>query len=53
MQSNMFADAAATGDREIALKGLMIDPYIAGITKAEALLEDVIQSNSKYDIRFK
>ena len=53
MQSNLFADAAALGDREIALRGLMIDPYIAGITRAEALLEDVIQSNSKYDIRFK
>jgi len=53
MQSNLFADAAATGDRDKALKGLMIDPYIAGITKAEAMLEDVIQSNSKYDIRFK
>jgi alpha-galactosidase len=51
-QANLVADAAATGNREKALQSLLIDPYISSVTKAEALLADVLDYNRQYDIRF-
>ncbi len=51
-QSNLIADAAAFGNKEKALQALLIDPYINSITKAEALLVDVLEYNKQYDIRF-
>jgi len=52
-QANLIADAAALGDKEKALQALLIDPYIASVKKAEALLKDVLEYNKQYDIRFK
>jgi len=51
-QSNLIADAAALGNKEKALQALLIDPYINSVTKAEALLVDVLEYNKQYDIRF-
>ncbi len=33
-------------------QGLLIDPYISSVMKAEALLADVLDCNKQYDIRF-
>lgn len=51
-QSNLIADAAALGNKEKALQALLIDPYIASVKKAEALLADVLNYNKQYDTRF-
>ena len=51
-QSNLIADAAAFGNKEKALQALLIDPYIASVKKAEALLADVLDYNKQYEIRF-
>ncbi|MBT7122620.1 MAG: hypothetical protein HN948_06365, partial [Clostridia bacterium] len=50
--NNIVADAAATGSKDIALQALMLDPFIHSVTKAKALLEDILQHNKKYDTRF-
>ncbi len=39
-------------DRREALQALLIDPYIASVKKAEALLADVLDYNKQYEIRF-
>ena len=52
-QANLIADAASLGDKEKALQALLMDPYIASVKKAEALLADVLDYNKQYDIRFK
>ena len=50
--TNIVADAAATGSRELALQALMLDPFIHSISVAEALLEDLLAYSRQYDTRF-
>lgn len=52
LQGNLIADAAALGDKRLAMQALLMDPFVASITRAGPLLDDIIQSNSVYDIRF-
>jgi len=50
-QANLIADAAALGDKSLALQSMLIDPFINSVAKAEVLLEDVIAANRKYGSR--
>ena len=53
IQTNLIADAATFGDREKALKAMVMDPLIASVTKADVMVDEIIEQNKKYDIRFK
>ena len=48
----MAADAAATGNKELALQSLLIDPFVHSETIAKNLLKDILQENKQYDTRF-
>ncbi len=50
--SNLAADAAATGCKQTALQALLLDPFVHSITKAEKLLDDILDYNRKYETRF-
>jgi alpha-galactosidase len=50
--SNLVAQAAATGSRDLALQALLLDPYIHSITCAERLLDDMLAYNKQYETRF-
>ena len=50
--TNIVADAAATGSRDLALQALLLDPFIHSVTVAEALLEDLLVYSRQYDTRF-
>jgi len=50
--SNLVAQAAATGSRDMALQALLLDPYIQSITRAENLLDDMLEYNKQYETRF-
>jgi alpha-galactosidase len=50
--TNIVADAAATGSRELALQALLLDPFIHSVTVAEALLEDMLAYSREYETRF-
>jgi alpha-galactosidase len=50
--TNIVADAAATGSRELALQALLLDPFIHSATVAEALLEDMLAYSRQYETRF-
>jgi len=52
-QSNLIADAIVHGDRDIALKAMLMDPFIQSITKAEEMVDAFIEQNRPYDITFK
>lgn len=52
IQGNLIADAATFGDRDAALKAMLMDPFIQSVTKAEIMLDEFIESNRPYDIRF-
>jgi len=53
IQGNLIADAAAFGDKSKAIKAMLMDPFLASITKADAMVDEVIEINRKYDISFK
>jgi alpha-galactosidase/6-phospho-beta-glucosidase family protein len=50
--TNIVADAAATGSRDLALQALLLDPFIRSVTVAEALLEDMLAYSRQYETRF-
>ena len=50
--TNLVADAAATGSKELALQALLMDPFIRSATVAEALLEDMLAYSRQYETRF-
>jgi alpha-galactosidase len=50
--TNIVADAAAKGDRKLALQALLLDPFIHSATVAEALLEDMLAYSRQYETRF-
>ncbi|MBN1835078.1 MAG: hypothetical protein JW820_04450 [Spirochaetales bacterium] len=50
--TNIVADAAATGSRELALQALLMDPFIHSVTVAQALLEDLLAYSRQYETRF-
>ena len=50
--TNIVADAAATGSRELALQALLLDPFIHSVNVAEALLEDMLAYSRQYYTRF-
>jgi alpha-galactosidase len=50
--SNIAADAAALGSRELALKALLLDPYVRNMKRAQAYLEDILAYCGKYETRF-
>ncbi len=50
--TNIVADAAATGSKELALQALLLDPFIGSVNTAEALLEDMLAYSRQYDTRF-
>ena len=50
--SNIVADAAATGSRDLALQALLLDPFIHSVTVAQALLEDMLAYSRQYETRF-
>lgn len=46
--SSLYVDAAATGDREIALQALLLDPMVTDIDTARALLDDLLTEFADY-----
>ena len=50
--TNIAADAAATGSKELALKALLLDPYVHNLKRAQAYLEDILAYCKKYDTSF-
>jgi alpha-galactosidase/6-phospho-beta-glucosidase family protein len=47
--SNIVADAAATGSRQLALQALLLDPFIHSVTVAQALLEDLLAYSRQFE----
>ncbi len=50
--TNIAADAAATGSKELALEALLLDPYVHNLKRAKAYLDDILAYNRKYETRF-
>lgn len=50
--TNIAADAAATGSKELALEALLLDPYVHNLKRARAYLEDILSYSMKYETRF-
>ena len=50
--TNLVADAAATGSKDMALQALLLDPTVHSMTKALPMLEEILEYNSKYETRF-
>lgn len=50
--SNIAADAAALGSKELALEALLLDPYVHNLKRAQAYLEDILAYSRKYETRF-
>lgn len=44
----MIVDAAVTGDRELALQALLLDPMMNDIGRAEAILDDYLEAFAAY-----
>jgi alpha-galactosidase len=44
----MVVDAAVTGDRNLALQTLLLDPMINDISRAESILDDYLKTFEKY-----
>ena len=51
--TNLMADAAVLGSKEKALEALALDPFVPNIITAEAILDEILDYNKKYDTRFK
>ena len=50
--TNIAADAAALGSKELALQALLLDPYVRNLKRARAYLDDILAYSSKYETRF-
>jgi alpha-galactosidase len=46
--ASLVAEAAATGDRQLALQALLLDPMVTDIDTARAILEDFLREFSQY-----
>ena len=52
-QQELQIDAALSGDRDLALRGLLFDDQITSLDAAEAILERSLKANDKYLPRFR
>jgi len=50
--SNLSADAAATGSKDLALQALMMDPFVNSMKLAKRILDYILEYNKKYNTRF-
>jgi len=50
--TNIVADAAVLGSRELALQALLLDPFIPNLKTAKNLLEDMLEYNKDYYTKF-
>jgi len=46
--SSLVVDAAATGDRQLALQALLLDPMVGDIDTARAILDDFLKEFAEY-----
>lgn len=46
--SSLVIEAAATGDRQLALRALLLDPMVQDIDQARAILEDFLTTFAEY-----
>jgi alpha-galactosidase len=44
----MVVDTAVTGDRQLALQTLLLDPMIDDVNRAKAILDDYLHAFSAY-----
>jgi alpha-galactosidase len=47
-RSKIVVEAAATGDRDLALQALFLDPMITDIDQARAILDDILKDFAEY-----
>ena len=50
--TNIVADAAVLGSRELALQALLLDPFVPNLKTAKNLLEDMLEYNKDYYTKF-
>ncbi len=46
--SELVAEAALTGDRELALQAILLDPMVTDIDSGRAILDDLLAANAEY-----
>ncbi len=46
--SELYVDAALTGDRELALRAILLDPMVTDIDSGRAILDDLLAANEDY-----
>ena len=46
--SELVAEAALTGDRELSLRALLLDPMVTDIDSGRAILDDLLAANAEY-----
>ena len=46
--SSLVVDAAVSGDRQLALQALLLDPMVTDIDTARAILDDLLTEFSQY-----
>ena len=46
--SELYVEAALTGDRELALQALLLDPMVTDIDSGRAILDDLLAANAEY-----
>ncbi|MBK9749570.1 MAG: hypothetical protein J0M07_05225 [Anaerolineae bacterium] len=47
-RSKIVVEAAATGDRDLALQALFLDPMVTDIDQARAILDDILKDFAEY-----
>ena len=50
--TNIAADAAALGSKQLALEALLLDPFVHNLKRAQAYLDDILAYCKKYETRF-
>jgi alpha-galactosidase len=50
--TNIAADAAALGSKQLALEALLLDPFVHNLKRAQAYLDDILTYCKKYETRF-
>ena len=51
--SELYVDAALTGDRALALQGLLLDPMVTDIDRGRAILDDLLDEFAEYLPQFR
>lgn len=46
--SELYVDAALTGDRDLALQALLLDPMVTDIDSGRAILDDLLAANAEW-----